>query len=79
MVVYGIYNLETLEKLINTVHKMHNNTTPNENLFVGKLNSWDNWYLNKEPLFHKFPLIFEKDNRKIFSNVHRIHQSVMYV
>ena len=24
MVMYGIYNLYTLEKLINTVHKMHN-------------------------------------------------------
>ena len=24
MVIYGIYNLDTVEKLINTVHKMHN-------------------------------------------------------
>ena len=30
MVKYGIYNSDTLEKLINTVHKMHNNTTWNE-------------------------------------------------
>ena len=41
MVMYSIYNSETLEKLINTVHKMHNTTTPNEKLFAGKLNSWD--------------------------------------
>ena len=27
MVMYGIYNSDTLEKLINTVHKMHNKTT----------------------------------------------------
>ena len=27
MVMYGIYNSETLEKLINTVHKMHNTTS----------------------------------------------------
>ena len=28
MVMYGIYNSETLEKLIDTVHEMHNYTTP---------------------------------------------------
>ena len=32
MVMYGIYNAETLEKLINTVHCIHNNTLPNEKL-----------------------------------------------
>ena len=31
MVMYGFYNLKTLVKLIDTVHKMHNTTTPNEN------------------------------------------------
>ena len=34
LVMYDIYNLDTLEKLINTVHKMHNTTTWNENLFA---------------------------------------------
>ena len=28
MVMYGIYNAETLENLINTVHYIHNFTTP---------------------------------------------------
>ena len=37
MVMYSIYNSETLEKLIETVHKMHNSTTQNEKLFAGKL------------------------------------------
>ena len=37
--MYGIYNSETLEKLIDTVHKMHNATTPNEKLFTGQQNS----------------------------------------
>ena len=37
MVIYGIYNSETLEKLIKTVHKMHNTTTWNEKLFAGNL------------------------------------------
>ena len=31
MVMYGICNSDTLEKLITTVHKMHNTTTWNEN------------------------------------------------
>ena len=28
MVMYGVYNAETLEKLITTIHKMHNITSP---------------------------------------------------
>ena len=40
MVMYGIHSSDTLEKLINTVHKMHSTTTWNENLFAGKLNNW---------------------------------------
>ena len=47
IVMYGIYNLGTLEKLIDTVHNMYNKTTWNENLFVGKLNDWCQWYLSK--------------------------------
>ena len=33
MVMYGIYNAETLDKLITTVHQMHNLPTLNERLF----------------------------------------------
>ena len=47
MVMYGFYNSGTLEKLINTVHKMYNTTTWNEKLFAGKLIEWYNWYLSK--------------------------------
>ena len=37
MVMYGIYNAETLENLINMVHQMHNTTTPNEKkIFTGE-------------------------------------------
>ena len=39
MVMYGIYNAETLEKLINTVHHLNNITIPYENLFAGKQNT----------------------------------------
>ena len=35
MLMYGIYNVETLEKIINTVHNIHNTTSMHERLFVG--------------------------------------------
>ena len=38
MLMYGIYNAETLEKLINTVHEIHNITSSNEKLFAGEHN-----------------------------------------
>ena len=36
MLMYGVYNAETLEKLINTVHDMHNTTSSHERLFAGE-------------------------------------------
>ena len=39
MVMYGIYNAETLELLINTVHCIHNTTSANEKLFAGQESS----------------------------------------
>ena len=38
MSIFGIYNAETLEKLINTVHEIHNTTSSHEKLFAGKHN-----------------------------------------
>ena len=38
MLMYGIYNAETLEKLINTVHEIHNATSSHEILFAGEHN-----------------------------------------
>ena len=52
VVMYGIYNADTLEKLINTVHKMHNETTWNEKLFAGKLDKWYHWYLSRVGVGH---------------------------
>ena len=45
MVMYGIYNSDTLEDLIKTVHKLHNTTTWNEKLFSGQIKDWYSWYL----------------------------------
>ena len=38
MLMYGIYNAETLEKLINTVHNIHNVTSSHEKMFAGEHN-----------------------------------------
>ena len=38
MLMYGIYNTEMLEKLINTVHEIHNATSSHERLFAGEHN-----------------------------------------
>ena len=44
MVMHGVYNSDTLEDLIDTVHKLHNRTTWNEKLFSGQINNWYNYY-----------------------------------
>ena len=35
MLMYGVYNAETLEQLITTVHNLHNTTSLHARLFVG--------------------------------------------
>ena len=52
MVMYGVYNAEILEKLVNTVHIMHNNTTPNKKLFAGDFSSAFTWYINQRGVQH---------------------------
>ena len=36
MLMYGVYNAKTLEKLINTVHNIYNTTSSHERLFAGE-------------------------------------------
>ena len=38
MLMYGIYNADTYEKLINTVQEIHNVTSSHEKLFAGEHN-----------------------------------------
>ena len=81
MVMYSIYNSDTLEKLITTIHKMHNTTTCNEKLFAGKHDSWYNWYLSKDGISNyaiNSLLIFENFKGEIHSYVQRVHQPIMY-
>ena len=51
MVMYGIYNTETLKKLIDTVQYIHNKTTTNEKLFA-ELSTAYTWYVNKLGMQH---------------------------
>ena len=46
MVMYGIYNSDTLKALIDTVHRLHNKATWNEKLFAGQIKDWYHWYLS---------------------------------
>ena len=57
MLMYGIYNAETLEKLINTVHNIHNTTSSHERLFAGQQSSsltHRSLYANSLGLHHYF-------------------------
>ena len=39
ILMYGVYNADTLEKLIDTVHQMHNTTSSHERLLAGQQSS----------------------------------------
>ena len=52
MVMYGVYNSDTLEDLIDTVHKLHNRITWNEKLFSGQINNWNNYYSSSTGVQH---------------------------
>ena len=79
MVMYGMYNSDTLEDLINTVHKLHNRTTWNEKLFSGQIENWYNYYLiifRCATLCNKFIAISYNSQRKICKNVRKISKSI---
>ena len=81
MVMYCIYNLDTQDKLINTVHKMHNTTTWNENLFASKFNHWFQWYLSQDGVGHyaiNSPLYLRMLKEK-YVKMYQKFQSIMYV
>ena len=52
MIMYGVYNSDTLTDLIDTVHKMQNTTTWKERTFAGKLNQMYQLYLNEGGVHH---------------------------
>ena len=44
MIMYGVYNVDTLEKLIQMVHKMNNRSIWYEKLYAGHVNKWFEMY-----------------------------------
>ena len=52
MFLYGMYNSDTLETLIDTVHRLHNHSTWNEKLFAGKKEDLYHWYLSERGVNH---------------------------
>ena len=50
MLMYRVYNAEILEKLISTVHHIHNTTSMHERLFAGQQSSLTFRSLNANPL-----------------------------
>ena len=54
MLMYGIYNTETLEHLINIVHYIHNTTSSHEELFTGQqsLITLRSLYVNVQGIQH---------------------------
>ena len=48
MIMYGVYNSDTLKDHIDTVYRMQNFTTRNEKTFAGKLHDWMEIYSQDE-------------------------------
>ena len=72
MIMYGVYNSDTLTDLIDTVHRMQNFTTWNEKTFAGKLHDWMEIYSQDEGMCNyaiKFCTISYYGTRKICENV----------
>ena len=79
--MYGVYNTETLEKLIKTVHQIHNTTTPNEKLFTGELSTAFTWYVNKNEVHHYaiHSLYLRTLKLGMCKNVQRIHTAIAVI
>ena len=48
MIMYGIYNVDKLEKLIQIVHKMNNRSVWFERLYAGHINKWFEMYSSSQ-------------------------------
>ena len=88
MIMYGVYNSDTLTDLIDTMHRMHNTSTLKERTFAGRLNQWFDMYLQQGGIHHyainsvlyltsvreKYVKIYERfiEELKIYSKAIRI-------
>ena len=83
MVMYDMYNAETLQKLINRVHHIHNVTTPYEKLFAGKQNTGllHPIYINIPGIPHYSinSLLYLRTVEKICFNVQGINNTTAHI
>ena len=52
MIMYDIYNSDTLAQLIETVYRMQDTMSWHERTFVGKMNKWFELYLHQDGVGH---------------------------
>ena len=52
MIMYGVYNVDTLEKLIQMVHKMNAKLVWFERLYAGHVNKWFEMYSSSQGANH---------------------------
>ena len=78
MVMYGIYNSDTLEVLIDTLHRLHNKSTWNEKLFAGQIKDWYHWYLSAKGVncYAINSLLFLTTAREKYVKMYESHQSL---
>ena len=69
MIMYGVYNVDTLEKLIQMVYKMNNRSVWYEKLYAGHVNKWFEMYLASHRcklLCHTFITLSMNHSGKIY-------------
>ena len=75
MLMYGGYNTETLEKLINTVHNIHSTTSSHKKLFAGQHSSitFKSFYAHPLGLHHYFinSLLYLRTIQEKYITLHR--------
>ena len=84
MSIYGFYNAETLEKLINTVHNIHNMTSSHEKLFAGQQSSLTlrSLYANSLSFHHysiNFTVILENSAGQIYCTIQGINNPAAHI
>ena len=94
MIMYGVYNSDTLTDLIDTVHRMQSFTTWNEKTFAGKLHDWMEIYPQDEDMCNyainsvlflttvreKYAKMYERfiEELKLYSKAIRVYQKGIY-
>ena len=76
--MYGVYKSDSLEDLINTVHKLHNKTTWNEKLFAGQIKDWYYYYLTSRGInqYAVNSILFLAMVREKYVKMYEIPQSI---